>query len=251
MADDKKGPDEYQYPPEEYYKGGEYLPDENLEPLEPGEGPTGGGGSGGGKRILWLIGFVLAIVIVYLILSYLNTQRSADLSQPTPTEATASIPPTSQNNLQQVTPPPAPLAVENPATDAQIQRLTMQNQANQQTIAGLQSQIQQMQSQMSDLTNSLTTVGNQIQVLANEIRAIGIDRSVSGRSMALSSGIIYHVKALVPGRAWIESHHGRNARTVTIGDRLPGYGIVQTINPTQGIVTTSSGAVIEYGTNDS
>lgn len=250
MADDKKGPDEYQYPPEEYYKGGEYLPDDNLEPLEPGESPKAAR-SGGAKRILWLIGFVLAIVIVYLILSYLNTQRAADLSQPTPTEATASIPPTTQNNLQQVTPPSQPVTVENPTTDAEIQRLTMQNQANQQTIAGMQNQITQLQSQISDLTNSLSTLGNQIQVIANEIRAIGIDRSISGRSMAVTNGIVYHVKALVPGRAWIEAPNGKNARTVTIGDRLPGYGIVQTINPTQGIVTTSSGAVIEYGSNDS
>lgn len=247
MADDKKSQDEYQYPPEEYYKGGEYLPDDNLEPLEPEEGPRAR--SPLPKRLLWLLGFILAIAIVYLILTFRNTtQQSADLTQATP--AAAQVPSTISTVQQAATPLPQTIPVDNPTTDAAMQRLTMQNQSNQQSIANMQSQIQQLQSQLNDLTNSISTLGNQIQVLSNEIKAIGIDRAVSGRSVSLSSGTVYHLRALVPGRAWLESPNGK-ATTVTIGDRLPGYGIIQMININQGIVTTSSGAIIEYGPRDS
>lgn len=249
MADENKGQEEYQYPPEEYYKGGEYLPDENLEPTED-EVSQVRRRPGISRRLLFLIGFALAIVLVYLLLSYFNAQRNADLSQPTSTSATAAIPPTTQTvTTVQPTVPAQPVTVDNPATDAQVQRLTMQNQANQQTIANLQAQVQQLQSQLGDMTNTISSLGSQIQILVNEIRAIGLDRAVAGRSTAITQGIVYHLKALVPGRAWLEAPNGR-ATTVTIGDRLPGYGIIQMINTNQGIVTTSSGAVIEYGPKD-
>jgi intracellular multiplication protein IcmG len=245
MADDKKAPDEYQYPPEEYYKGGEYLPDETVDPIEPEV--TRARRSFLPSRVMWFLGFLIAIILVYLILSYINTKRNMDLAQQAP--ITAAIPSTTTAQTVPVEQTPQQtLAVETP-NNTDVQRLTMQNQANQQSIASMQSQIQQMQTQMSDLTNTISALGTQIQVLANEIKAISTDRAVSGRSISTNPGIVYHLKALVPGRAWIQSPDGA-ATTVTLGDRLPGYGIIQMINTDQGIVTTSSGAIIQYGTKD-
>jgi intracellular multiplication protein IcmG len=245
MADDKKAPDEYQYPPEEYYKGGEYLPDETIDPIEPEA--TRARRSFLPSRVMWFLGFLIAIILVYLILSYINTKRNADLAQQAP--ITAAIPAaTTAQSVPVEQAPQQTLAVETP-NNTDVQRLTMQNQANQQSIASMQSQIQQMQTQMSDLTNTISALGTQIQVLANEIKAISTDRAMSGRSISMNPGTVYHLKALVPGRAWIQSPDGA-ATTVTLGDHLPGYGIIQMINTDQGIVTTSSGAIIQYGTKD-
>jgi intracellular multiplication protein IcmG len=61
---------------------------------------------------------------------------------------------------------------------------------------------------------------------------------------------IYHVRAIVPNRAWLESDDG-NTVTVKVGDRIYGYGKVELISPKQGMVVTSSGAIIQYGENDS
>jgi intracellular multiplication protein IcmG len=109
----------------------------------------------------------------------------------------------------------------------------------------------QLQSQLSTLTNSISTINNQIQVIANEVRGIAAERGLGGRNISLTTtGTAYHLKALVPGRAWVQSAHGA-LTSVTIGDRLPGYGIIQMINIAQGIVTTSSGAIIQYGQRDS
>jgi hypothetical protein len=87
-------------------------------------------------------------------------------------------------------------------------------------------------------------------VIVNEIRAISIDRATRGQNLNLPTGKVYHLKALIPGRAWLQTREGATA-TVTLGDRLPGYGIIQTINTDSGIVTTSSGNVIVYGPKDS
>ena len=126
----------------------------------------------------------------------------------------------------------------------------MQNQVNQQSIANMQNQMQQLQSQLNDITQSLSTLNSQIQVIVGQIRATSINREISGRSLRLPTGPMYHLKALIPGRAWIQTKGGAMT-TVTIGDRLPGYGNIQMISTDQGIVTTSSGAIISYGPKDS
>jgi len=250
MADDKKSPDEYEYPPEEYYKGGEYIPPEEPEPLETEPAKS----TFLSRRLLAFVGILLAIGLVYVILMFKNTRRSStELTQATPSVETgaAAIPSTASapEQVQNVPPTQGATTAISPPIDTSA--LAQQNQANQQAMANLQSQIQQLQTQVSDVTNSLATINNQIQVLANELKAITIERSLKGRPLSLMvSGKAYVLKALVPGRAWLQAADG-SSTSVTIGDRLQGYGIVQSINTTQGIVTTSSGAIIQYGPRDS
>lgn len=247
MADDKKNPEEYEYPSEEYYKGGEYIPpDDSADNLE----PTATRGSFLPKRVLLLLGLLVATGLVYLFVSFTNSRRAAQLAAPVPAVDTASATiPSTPTTPVQVAPPVVPQA---PApSDAALQQMAQQNQLNQQSVASMQNQIQQLQSQVNDMTNSISTLNSQLQVIVNELRAISIDRSLRGRNAILTTtGTAYHLKALVPGRAWLQSKEGHST-TVTIGDRLPGYGIIQMINVPQGIVTTSSGAIIQYGPKDS
>lgn len=240
MVDERKSPDEYEYPSEEYYKGSEYIPDEEpLEPLETGipKRPFIS------RRILLLSGLALAVVFVYLLLSFTGSRR-AELAQPTPVAQTP-IP------VQQAAPVQQVVAAPDPTQTQAFQNVAQQTQINQQNIANLQNQMQQLQSQLGDITNSISNLNNQLQTIANEIRAISIDRSLKNRNLSLAvTGIAYSLKALVPGRAWLQARDG-STTTVTLGDRLPGYGIIQSINTDQGIVTTSSGALIGYGSKDS
>ncbi|MBA2654554.1 MAG: hypothetical protein H0U71_05760 [Gammaproteobacteria bacterium] len=245
MADDKKNPDEYEYPSDEYYKGGEYIPpaDESTDPLDPGSRPR----SFLSRRMLVLLGLFLAIGLVYLVLMFTNARKNADLAQPTPTTdvAVANIPPTGVPQPVQQVPAPAP------ADNSALLNGAQQNQITQQNMATLQTQLQQLQAQVGEVTTSIAALNNRIQVVANEIKAIAVDRGMAGRGYPVGSpGTIYQLKALVPGRAWLQSGDG-STTTVSIGDRLPGYGIIQMINVDQGIVTTSSGALIQYGKRDS
>lgn len=62
--------------------------------------------------------------------------------------------------------------------------------------------------------------------------------------------IKYHIRAMVPGQAWIESENGRHSRTIKAGDKLAGYGVVDYILYKEGMVLMSNGAYIQYGEND-
>ena len=62
--------------------------------------------------------------------------------------------------------------------------------------------------------------------------------------------ITYTLQSIVPGRAWVKSSEGEYM-TLSTGKQLPQYGVVESINADQGIVTTSSGKTIVYGANDS
>lgn len=51
---------------------------------------------------------------------------------------------------------------------------------------------------------------------------------------------LFYVQAMVPGRAWIIGEFGK-LMTVKVGDKLPSYGIVQSIDVENNIIRTSSG----------
>ncbi len=61
--------------------------------------------------------------------------------------------------------------------------------------------------------------------------------------------IAYVIRAIVPGRAWIESPNGYKF-SVTVGDRVLGYGTITQINSDDGEVTFDGGDVIKYGPDD-
>ncbi|MCX7125751.1 MAG: type IV secretion protein IcmG, partial [Gammaproteobacteria bacterium] len=61
--------------------------------------------------------------------------------------------------------------------------------------------------------------------------------------------MVFHLRAVLPDRAWITSTSGETI-TVTIGDPIQDYGTVQAIDVQHGIIETSSGRKIEYGSND-
>lgn len=216
MVDDKKAPDEYQYPPDEYYKGGEYIPPgeehESLEPEPMAKGPLVP------RKILYLLGFLLAIGLVYLIISFSNARKSAELSQPTSLDTSAATIPSTSTGETTAIPqgPTQPIAPMDSATSNSIANLNAQNQANQQAISSLQSQIQQLQTQLNTLTNSISSLNSQIQVIVNEVRGIGLERATAGRNINLPAGVTYHLKALVPGRAWLQAKNGVT-KTILLG----------------------------------
>jgi intracellular multiplication protein IcmG len=59
----------------------------------------------------------------------------------------------------------------------------------------------------------------------------------------------YYIQALVPGRAWLVNQKG-TATTVSVGDEVPGYGVITVIDLDQGIVLTDKGQIIRYHSGD-
>lgn len=59
----------------------------------------------------------------------------------------------------------------------------------------------------------------------------------------------YYIRALVEGRAWLQTDDGGEA-TVSVGQSLKDYGTILAIYVNQGLVTTSSGRVISFKDNE-
>jgi len=70
------------------------------------------------------------------------------------------------------------------------------------------------------------------------------------RKIKKSPLVKYHIRAMVPGRVWIESDDGKYNKTLKVGDELTGYGAVDYILYKEGMVLTSNGLYIQYGEND-
>jgi intracellular multiplication protein IcmG len=102
--------------------------------------------------------------------------------------------------------------------------------------------------QLSSKVGSMTTQMKQGVGQARAHAAPTLTREVPKAMLAkpIVKRTSYFVEAVVPGRAWLQTSNGRTV-TVTIGERLNGYGLVTLIDPYTGNVKTSSGAMIRYG----
>jgi intracellular multiplication protein IcmG len=123
-------------------------------------------------------------------------------------------------------------------TRSDIQNLQTQLSDLQNAFSQAQSDNQQLRSTLGALTEQVKSLSEQL----NKLIAQGAPKK-TGRQL------YFHLRAVVPDRAWIASGSGET-RTVTVGDRIQSYGKVVAIYPQQGIVQTSSGRKIEYGPND-
>lgn len=141
-------------------------------------------------------------------------------------------------------------------------------------IQTMQNQISSLAASMSKMENSLNAMNASIQglriqptvqptvivktaiikqkrriVQRNAFRVAGYNQT-AGMMMARMRVPLYYIKAMIQGRAWLISANGRTTLTVSSGDHLPGYGMVEQIDPYQGTITTGSGVTIQYNPAD-
>jgi intracellular multiplication protein IcmG len=135
----------------------------------------------------------------------------------------------------------------------------------QQQIAGLSTAIGSIQNNLAMLTQQMGTFSTQAQQAQTQAQAAAkpqvkaaacqkktkpkIKNKTKWRYGSVFVSRIYYVRAMIQGRAWLMTSDGTTF-TVSDGDNLPGYGQVQTIDPAQGVVLTSSGRVINYRPQD-
>lgn len=124
----------------------------------------------------------------------------------------------------------------------------------------LQSDFQAFDSELSDIKSTLADlnmrfvqINDQMQTLHTQQDALlqkqqKAESKIIARKKAAPKPI-YFVRAIIPGRVWLTMQDG-STLTLGKGDKLSGYGFITAIDPTQGIVTLSSGAVIGYSPND-
>lgn len=221
------------------------------------------------KRLLIPFGLVVAIVIVYQIISYSGRSSDFDKQQALiaaqQQRAQASKlppvvnPPVEQPPQQFVAQPiaaPAPAVIDSQVTQTQeamqqqLKDLVSRVEANRAEIDSLSGTLAQNQQQLTTLTQHVESLTNSLQLLTKNIHTLITPKpKPKKKSVVLAPPISYHVRAIVPGRVWLESASGQTI-SLRVGNQLPGYGTIQLISPRQGMVITSTGAVFQYGVND-
>lgn len=185
------------------------------------------------KRILFIIGGVI-ILILFIHFIRTTTKETPQLA-PIATQPAQSTQVTQSNDVQTTL---GVLQQSGSQTQTEIQTLKSQ-------LLDMQNNMDQLQAQNQQLQQSIATLTTQLQDLTSQLNN-ALTRIRPGRS---ARHIVYHLRAVVPDRAWIATGRGQGI-SVTVGNHIPQYGVVRSIDSQNGIVTTSSGRVIKYGVND-
>lgn len=140
-----------------------------------------------------------------------------------------------------------------------LNALNQQNQQASDRMQNIERNIGSMENQVMQLNNALQTVITAVkrppmlqrpmattQVSDNTGYSATVTSPMPAKAAMTSSRISYYVQAIIPGRAWLRDSENR-MMTVSKGDMIPGLGAVTAIDPLQGTVSISNGAVIEYG----
>lgn len=220
------------------------------------------------KRLLVPIGIVVTIFLVYNILDWYSKSKT-QLEEVNPQEEAiaqkqqeamkAAAAETANDNQQ------APAAVVNPPVTLQTVEQTTQKEAvrSSQEYQNMQQELTMVNRKLAATENTLLDLNAKMEELAMVVEELqkGIIQQKEAAEKAKQELLakkskpkarpipVYHLKAIVPNRAWIESDEGIT-ETVKVGDQLYGYGFVEIISPRQGLVVTSNGSVIQYGVND-
>lgn len=215
------------------------------------------------KRLLIPVGLVVVIIIIYNVLGWLSSrkvqheyaeeqqvaekQQAAQPAAPTPQQpsvpTTATAPSVPQ--VPTIETPPA-------GFDQKLNLLAQQTESNKQQFSTLNEKIGEIQTNLNDVSKTIDTLTQAVQALAKETlqRTPAAVKQQKGAEKAIKFKVSYHIKAIVPGRVWLESSRGETL-SLKVGDPLNGYGKVVAISPNQGLVVTSTGKMIRYGSNDS
>ncbi len=170
--------------------------------------------------------------------------------------SSSSAPQPSVQTLTQSTTQPTDSAAAQAATSAQTSAQLAHQAANnntlqistlQQAIVSQSKQIGSLSKSQSELVSSLNTVAATMQSISDkQLLAQKSSLPVKRKPQkAMPPKLTYHLQAIVPGRAWLQDSHGV-ITTVAIGDKIPGYGVIQYLSADTGKVLTSLGTVFTY-----
>ena len=244
--------EEYQFPQDEYvddmHAEPSAAPEEAQEeqPLmaEASDAVRGGLSNiwSSHKRIIIIVGVLVAVSLTFTVMRSLH--KSAELSAAPAQTAPAAA---------------APAAVQTVVDPQVIDQLTSLKQdavTNSSVIRQLQGQVQdfnnslnQTRASQQQLNQSLMILVGQVQQLTTEVKVLAqpkpVKVAVAAPKAKPAPVITFQIRAVVPGRAWIVGSDGQS-QSVAVGDHVPQYGSVQSIDADAGVVLTTSGKTIKF-----
>lgn len=219
------------------------------------------------KRLLIPVVLVVVIFIVYNFLNWYSTKKSqtqliqeqqtamkmkeqpgAAVSAPPAEVKMPQVPAAAVSQPRAIQTLPNNISPEN----QQMNALAKETEAAKQQLGSLDVKISQNQEALLDINQrlaDLTVLVQNLQAQVGEFNAKLQKPKKVKKAVKQAPLPLYYVHAIVPGRAWLESSDGETL-TVTIGDKIKGYGVVEMISPKQGMIVMSSGTIFQYGAND-
>ncbi len=246
MSDKNKMHDEeYQFPHDENYA-------DDLQPIkpedeEPMQALIEDEPSSTGLKAIWdehkrMILIISAVIVVAIVFTVFRTIQHKQDTVP------VTIPESAPVVTQTVQP------VVDPQLNDQVNGLKQDSINNTVAIRQLQRQVQQLDSNLNQsrasqqqLNQSMLVLVSQVQQLTAEVKAAHAPKLVKApvKAKPAETPITFQLRAVVPGRAWVVGSDGQSL-SVAIGDQIPQYGAVQTINADEGVVLTTSGKTVRF-----
>lgn len=202
---------------------------------------------------------VFAILLVYGIISFFSAKKTNEAEQK---KAQAQEVVATQQDMISTSSPAVVVQTQPPPTllnNNQIEQIqaTVQQKisAVENEISGSRDQFLSLESAISKAQQDISSVSQNVnqltvamQQLLGEVQQLKAPK-IKAKNKIVKPLAIYHIRAIVPGRVWLESDDGKSV-TLRVGDRLEGYGTVDVISPREGMVVMSSGSYFQYGVND-
>lgn len=150
--------------------------------------------------------------------------------------------------------PVIPAAVQaNIAIDNRFNHLEQEQRELQSHLQAFDSELSDIKSTLADVNSRLDNMNEQTQMLTTQQEAFLQKQQKAETKRAKRKKAapkpIYYVRAIIPGRVWLTLQDG-STLTLGVGDKLAGYGVITVIDPNQGTITLSSGAIIGYNPDD-
>jgi DNA repair exonuclease SbcCD ATPase subunit len=149
--------------------------------------------------------------------------------------------------------PVIPIVPVNSVLDNRFNHLEQEQRELQSHLQAFDSDLSDIKSTLADLSSRIADVNEETQRLHTQQEAFlqkqqrAEAKLVEKKKSAPKP--IYYVRAIIPGRVWLSLQDG-STLTLGRGDKLAGYGFITVIDPNQGTITLSSGAIIGYNPDD-
>jgi len=216
---------------------------------------------------------VIIVVMVYILYSMYAAlvpveQKEIKPVDPAKVEQTQSQAPQAPTPLQEpVATQPEQAQQTSAETDQPVEQIvssdvTAQLQQQEAAIKEIADDTTYLENGQKDLSAKFDKLSTKLDALLDQVETMieeQKDRELKAKRLAeqkremaekkLAPPMKYYIRALVEGRAWLQTDEGREA-TVSVGQPLKDYGTILAIYVNQGLVTTSSGRVISFKDNE-
>lgn len=131
-----------------------------------------------------------------------------------------------------------------------IDSIGSQMSKNNSRVIELVNSIEQCRSEVAEISQNISALAEGIRQLWANMESLKKENKPKPKAAQPQAKVGYAILAVVPGRAWLKSEHGKTI-TVKVGDTLGGYGEIKAISARKGMVLMEDGSVIQHEFNGS